>query len=97
MTSNRVKINMFAVETRNSIDRIDSILKESVIYPGTIGNKCKFKSFHDYIDYTLLQIALMNNFKEKNTMDLSTYKRKIEDLFGSIKLEMDNNIRAMNI
>ena len=97
MTSNRIKLNMYVEETRNSIDRIDSILKESVIYPGTIGSKCKFKTFHEYIDYTLLQIAIMNNFKEKNTMDLSTYKRKIEDLFSTIQLEMDNNIRAMNI
>ena len=60
MTSNKVKITMFGEETRDSIDRIDSLLKESIIYPGIIGSKCKFKCFHEYIDYTLLQIAIIH-------------------------------------
>ena len=96
MTSNRVRLHMLTEETHRSIDRIDSLLKESILYPGVIGNNSKFKCFHEFIDYTLLQIALMNNFKEKNTMDLSSYKKRIEDLFNSMKIQMDNDIRAIN-
>lgn len=96
MTSNKIKISLNIEETRNSIDRIYSLLKESVLYPGVIGNNCKFKCFHEYIDYTLLQIAIMNNFKEKNTMDLGLYKEKIGHLFDSMKMKMDSDIRAIN-
>ena len=96
MTSNRVRLHMFTEETHRSIDRINSLLKESILYPGVIGNNSKFKCFHEYIDYTLLQIALMNNFKEKNTMDLRSYKKRIEDLFDSMKIQMDNDIRGIN-
>ena len=96
MTSNRVRLHMLTEETHRSIDRIDSLLKESILYPGVIGNNSKFKCFHEFIDYTLLQIALMNNFKEKNTMDLSSYKKRIEDLFNSMKIQMDNDIKAIN-
>ena len=96
MTSNRIKLTFLTDETHESIDKIYSLLKESILYPGVIGNKCKFKNFHEYIDYTLLQIAIMLNFKEKNIMDLSTYKSRIETSFNSMKLQLDNDMSAIN-
>ena len=96
MTSNKIKINMNGEETRRNIDRINSILKESVIYPGVVGNRSRFKCFHEYIDYTLWQITIMNNFREKSILDLSLYKKRIEDLFDSMKLQMNNDIRSVN-
>ena len=35
----------------------------SIIYLGIIGNMSKFKTFHEYIDYTLIQIDEINTFK----------------------------------
>ena len=96
MNSNKIRITMYGEETRQSIDRIDSILKESVIYPGVVGNRARFKCFHEYMDYTLYQITIMNNFKEKSTLDLSLYKKNIADLFDGMKLQMTNDIRSVN-
>ena len=96
MTSNRVKLQFFENETRDSINRIDSLLKKTIFYPGIIGNQSKFKTFHEYIDYTLLQITLLNNFKDKNIMDFDTYKRIMKNSLNSIKFEIDNSKKEAN-
>ena len=38
-------------DLNDNIFRHDNILKDTVIYPGIIGPMCKFKNFHQLIDY----------------------------------------------
>ena len=97
INSNKVKITLLSEEIRDSTNRIDSLLKESVVYPGIIGNLSKFKTFHDFIDYTLLQISLMNNFKEKNNIDFGVYKQKTTNTFNSLKIKLDSVVKEANI
>ena len=97
MNTNRVKITLLNEEIRDNTNRIDSLLKESVIYPGIIGNLSKFKTFHEFIDYTLLQISLMNNFKEKNNIDFGIYKQKTTNTFNTLKLKLDSVVKEANI
>ena len=97
MNSNKVKITLLSEEIRDSTNRIDSLLKESVVYPGIIGNLSKFKTFHEFIDYTLLHISLMNNFKEKNNIDFGVYKQKTTNTFNSLKLKLDRVVKEANI
>ena len=97
MNSNKVKITLLSNEIRDSTNRIDSLLKESVVYPGIIGNLSKFKTFHEYIDYTLLQISLMNNFKEKNNIDFGIYKQKTTNTFNTLKLKLNSVVKEANI
>ncbi len=40
-----------------------SLFADSVIYPGIIGKSCKYKTFHELIDYLLVQIGEFNSFK----------------------------------
>ena len=97
MNSNKVKITLLSEEIRDSTNRIDSLLKESVVYPGIIGNLSKFKTFHEFIDYTLFHISLMNNFKEKNNIDFGVYKQKTTNTFNSLKLKLDRVVKEANI
>ena len=97
MNSNKVKITLLSEEIRESTNRIDSLLKESVVYPGIIGNLSKFKTFHEFIDYTLFNISLMNNFKEKNNIDFGVYKQKTTNTFNSLKLKLDRVVKEANI
>ena len=52
-----LKLRNLDKESHDSLYNISNILKDSVIYPGTIGSASKFKTFHDLIDYVLMQIS----------------------------------------
>jgi hypothetical protein len=65
-------------------------LTSSVIYPGIFGNNAKFQTFHDYIDYTLKEIAQLVTFKEKSGLDLTPFKRKIDTALDNLRLQMNN-------
>ena len=67
--TNGIQLDNLEKEFYNNIYRIDNILKESVIYPGIIGNITKFKTFHDFIDYVVQEISQLNTFKNKSQMD----------------------------
>ena len=71
------------------------MFSDSIIYPGIIGNMSKFKTFHEYIDYTLVQIGEINTFKEKNLLDLKSYKIKLENLIESFKYQINNITNSM--
>ena len=72
------------------VTKINKILNDTVIYPGVIGGiGCKFKTYHEFIDYVIHQCALNLTFREKNIMDLSQYKNKLETLIQSFKIQIE--------
>ena len=87
---NDMKVNTLDKEIRQSIIDMNELLKETVIYAGVIGPSCKFKTFHNYIDYTINELNILGTFKEKNMMDLSSFKKKIESNIQSFKLHVES-------
>ena len=88
--STEFKLNQTYNELHNAITKYDKLLSDSVLYPGIIGNLCKFKNFHEFIDYTLQQISQLNSFKDKSLFDLKAYKEKLENLIESFKSQIEN-------
>jgi len=86
----RAMFGEFEKKTKDDISRINNILTTSVIYPGIFGNNAKFKTFHDYIDYTLQEIAQLITFKDKSGLDLTPFKRKIDIALDNLRLQMNN-------
>ena len=43
--STEFKLNQTYNELHNAITKYDKLLSDSVLYPGIIGNLCKFKNF----------------------------------------------------
>ena len=85
-----IRIESIIKDLKDAINKYDSILLESVIYSGIIGVNAKFKTFHEFIDFVLLNINQLNSFKEKNKMDLNAYKKKIETLSQNLKLQIES-------
>ena len=86
LLTEKIRLDNFRNDLNANITRIDKILTDSVIYPGIIGGIAKYKTFHDLIDYVLTQCSLNLTFREKNIMDLKSYKTKIEkylDIFNN--------------
>lgn len=57
-------IKSVAKDLKDAINNYDKILRNSVIYPSLIGFEGQFSSFHDLIDYVLLNINQFNSYKD---------------------------------
>ena len=87
---NDVKVNTLEREIHESIVDVNNTLRETVIYSGVIGPSCKFKTFHDFIDFVINEINVLGTFKDKNMMDLSSFKKKIESSVQGFKMQIDS-------
>ena len=86
----RAKFNEFETQINNDISRINNILTDSVIYPTLIGKSAKFKTFHEFIDYVIQEISVLVLFKDKSGLDLTPFKRKIDQSLEAFKIQMNN-------
>ena len=91
-----IRITNIESDYKLNIKNIEKILSSSVIYPGLIGYCGRFNSFHDYMDFVLNQISDLNSFKEKSLVDLTPYKKKIDESLEYIKLQVNHIISSAN-
>ena len=91
-----VKIGNLEKDMYNNVSRIDKILADSVIYPGVIGGISKFKTFHEFMDYLLAQASQNITFRDKSTLDLKSYKIKLESLIKTFKSQFENIMKEIH-
>ena len=91
-----VKLDNLEKKLIEKNDYIDKILNDSIIYPGIIGNKCKFVNFHEFIDYTLSQLAKYYVVTQKTTMELNLIKKKIDSNIKEVKSQFEINLASAN-
>ena len=86
----RAKFNELEKKINDEINRINDILTESVIYPSLIGKTARFKNFHEFIEFAVNEITTLINYKEKNNIDFSPYKKKMDQAMDYYKIQMNN-------
>ena len=91
-----VKLDNLEKKLIEKNDYIDKILNDSIIYPGIIGSKCKFVNFHEFIDYTLSQLAKYYVVTQKTTMELNLIKKKIDSNIKEVKSQFETNLASAN-
>jgi len=91
-----IKIGNLEKDMYNNVSRIDKILADSVIYPGVIGGISKFKTFHEFMDYLLTQASQNITFRDKSTLDLKSYKIKLESLIKTFKSQFENIMKEIH-
>ena len=96
LVTDSIRITNLETDFKVNLKNIENILSKSVIYPGIIGYNGKFKSFHDFMDYVLMQISDLTLFKEKSYLDLGPYKKKIDDSLEFVKLQVNHIIGNAN-
>ena len=97
VTTQGIKIDNLDRDFFNNVYRIDNILKETVIYPGIIGNLCKFKNFHDFIDYVLNQCTQNISFREKTAIDINNLRINDERIIGSLSNKLEKAKKTLNL
>ena len=94
LKNEQLKLNVFEKETHNNIFRINNMINNSIIYPGIIGISSKFKTFHEYIDFTLTELSTTKSFKNGIEIDLKTFKEKIDKTLSSLKIKIDTSFNS---
>ena len=89
MLTEKIRLDNFSKDLNQNVDRIDKILKDSVIYPGIIGGAAKYKTFHNLIDYILTQCSLNLTFREKSILDFKGYKTKLENTISAFNTQVN--------
>ena len=89
--TNKIKISLLEKDTRDSIDRINELLKNSIIYPGVIGNKTKFNNFHDFIDFLLSESKENSAFRLQNITDITNFKLKVDKNVQTLAFKVDTS------
>jgi len=95
--ANQIKFNLLEKETKDNLFKINNIINNSVLYPRVIGNNSKFKNFHEYIDYTLTELTITNNFRTRFDLDFKSFKAKIDKIIQALKLKIECAINSANL
>ena len=88
------KIKTLSKNLVDSINRIDLFLNNNILYHDVIGTtpNCKFKNFHNFIDYVIKNITQLNKFKESIiSLDIKNYKIKIDNHIESLRSQFINS------
>ena len=88
------KLSSIAKDLVTAINKYDKIIEKSILYPGLIGNSnSKFNTFHNFIDYVMMNISQLNHFKDKTMgLDLKQYKNKLESTIDGFKKQTEEII-----
>ena len=84
-----VRIKNVYTKLTETIDKYDNIIAESIIYPGVVGPKSKYKTFHELIDFFIFNINQLMIFKDKTNLDLKDYKYKTDSMISNFQVKLD--------
>ena len=84
------KMKLNAEEIKKAINRYDRIISDNILLPGIVGSDTKFRDFRDLFYYILTQIKTFNAYKEKNTIDLASYKTKLDSIVNSLNIQISS-------
>jgi hypothetical protein len=97
MITHEVKLTQIQKDLTAACYKYDKIYLDNLILPGTIGDFCRFKNMKEYIEHNIGQIASLNSFKEKHSIDLKSYKDKLELMIKQINMQLDNTDKNLKI
>ena len=84
------KIHSIEKDISNAVYKFDSVINNTILVPGLIGNSCKYPSVKAFLNYTNKTIIELLSFKEKNIVDLKSYKSKLENIIQQFHLQIEN-------
>ena len=80
----------------DTINRFDEELSNSIIYPTVIGPTGKYKTFHQFIDFVMVNINSLLFFKDKLYSEFKDFKTKVEVNMSNFKVQLDYQIKNCN-
>ena len=84
------KIKLNSEELKCAINKYDKVISDNLVLPGIVGKDTKFKDCRDLFEYVLNQIKIFSSYKDRNSIDLKTYKTKLDSLVNSLNYQISS-------
>ena len=94
LTSHEIRINNLREDFSKATQKYDKIYLDNLELPGFIGRCAKYKNCQLFFADIIKELNKLNNYKEKNSIDLKAYKEKLEQMIKTFKSMLDNNNEA---
>ena len=94
LISHEVRLNNLREEFSKATQKYDKIYLDNLELPGFIGRCAKYKNCQIFFNEVIKNLGTLNQFREKNILDLKSYKEKLENIIKSFNILVDNNNKA---
>jgi len=96
MLSQDIKLKNINNLLNETITKFNDEFYMSIIYPGVIGPTGKYKTFHEFIDFVLLNINNLLLNKDKFSNEFKEYKSKTDISINNLMSKLDYTKRNCN-
>ena len=90
LISQEIRLNNIKDDLNKTCQKYDKIYLDNLIVPGFVGQGAKFSNCKLFFSYVIKELDKLNIIKEKNVLDLSSYKEKLENMIKSFQFLVDN-------
>ena len=91
LISHEIRINNMREDLSRSNQKYDKIYLENLEVPGYIGRASKYPNCKTFFIEIIKELDKFNKFKDKNMIDLYTYKEKLENIIKTFQTIVENN------
>ena len=90
LISQEIRLNNLKDDLKINFQKYDKIFLENLIVPGYIGKGAKYSNCKMFFSEVIKEIDKFNTYKEKNVLDLSSYKERLENIIKTFQYIVDN-------
>ncbi len=91
LISHEIRINSLREDLSKTIQKYDKIYLENLEVPGYIGRCSKYANCKIFFTEVIKEMDKFNTYREKNIIDLCTYKERLENIIKMFQNLVDNN------
>ena len=91
LISHDIRINCLREDLSKNVQKYDKIYLDNLEVPGYIGRCSKYPNCKIFFTELIKNVDKLNTYKEKNTMDLCSYKERLENIIKNFQSLVDNN------
>ena len=91
LISHEIRINCLREDLTKTIQKYDKIYLDNLEVPGYIGRCSKYANCKIFFTEIIKEMDKLNTFREKNIIDLCTYKERLENIIKMFQNLVDNN------
>ena len=90
LISQEIRLNAVREDMNKNFQKYDKIYLENLIVPGYIGKGAKYTNCKIFFTEIIKNLEKLNIFKEKNIIDLNSYKDRLENIIKTFQFIVDN-------
>ena len=94
---NQVNLSTYKKDLSNACSKYDKLIVENLLFPGLIGNACKFPTLKDYLLYNLEVLSNHSSDNQKNSIEIKEIRNKLDNIYERLKIQiiqMKNTLQA---